>query len=272
MEEKEFIIFWKKLPHAKRKTIVEKSYLPLRKRAEDQLQRAKRKENELQSSDLADLFFVTTINSFWENCDFLFALGKNKWKNKTPFIIRPIMELTGKLGYFAQQTRLKQKELARVELLNALKKEYEYTIKNSKRKDDKKFLENLKDTYSKFKINDNPDITVNMKQFRQFSSISGFPPDMSRCFKEGKLVEPELFYAFFDRSSSLLHGNFFSHLTHEIHGGSDVINFIIDAQNALFCASAILKITDALINGKVSEETVNSIREFEAIHKAGIQN
>lgn len=245
-----FVEFWTSMPTGQRKIKMARLHNILKKRAEQQLKEIKILRRDNSTKTVIHQFVFGTVEEFWTDADFVFALGKNKWKNKAYFAARACLDKLAKLGYFSKQKNKDvQERLARMESLRSLRNLYDVGINSN----DQEFCNQVKSLYDRLKEPSEPEIVDSKQKLKALSF-----PDVKQCLEKAGLEKFETLYLMYSEDSELSHGNVFEHL---IKNSEDHL-YISAAESTLYSEIEMLKLADFHLYGKLSSETEKIIEDF----------
>jgi hypothetical protein len=237
---------WKSLPENEKKTRLIKIYCALKKRSDSQLL-----DKFFSKKRTEYLFFLALVKECISDIDFFFSLGKNKWKDKSFYPARSIVEKAAKLGYWFKQDKNEQIRLARIEILIWIKKGFIINTNPNDFNSSKLYRKN----YNKLKAPSDPSIDEKLGILKNKSF-----PSIEICLKKGDFDKPDYLYNFYRAASGSIHANF-----------GEILMKTTSFQTNAFIVIAIylwlIKCIDFHLYGKVQDETKSIIETTDSIAK-----
>ncbi len=253
MEEKNKKSIWISLSNSQKKIRLERVYRILKKVANEQLSLLsdfEKSKNTIKTE--RHRYFLTIVESFWEDADFALALGKNKFKYNATYPARTMWEKLLKIEWFSNikeaegQNLITKKELMRSCLLSY-----------RSNKDAGRPIDEFEDYYNQFNDVNLPEISkVKIRELEAF-------PNYEEMCKKSKLSGASILYKSYRDLSNSTHGNLLAVFTVQ-NGGKDLVYIQAMHNVARFCIE-MLKLTDFHLGYKTREKVEKAIKISESI-------
>ena len=255
MDEETFEKLWlSKLSKKQRKERILRAFSPIRKMAQKQIDFLKKYEKSDKEKDIDFMYYYNTLASVWNNIDFAIALGKGRYQKFAFYPTRNVLENGFRLEYFTRQSKEKRKEIAVIEFLRVIYRSYEHD--KSKGRDVSEYKENYKHFASLVKISPKID---------DFKKSEAEPfPSMFELVKNTKIEGGIDWYHHYQSLCEVAHGKLFRTI---MSSSFELDEYVWCLQYIQFMAIYVLKLTDFHINGLVTKEVKNIIKQAEGIIK-----
>lgn len=236
--------------------------LSFQKVAEKQLELLKRHEKvNKQKLHPGFLYFIRTLESFWENFNFLFALRRGQYRTMAHYPARSMLETLFRVEYYVKQKREGQNYIAAVETLRIYKRLYDFGT--SKGED----VQDIKETYNEFlKLSNlNNDATFLIDKVNE-NKLNPFPK-LEQLIQTSNLSRTDGLYFHYRILCEHSHGKLIASMIRKSDSKQSYRQMLM--YGCLF-AGEMLKVVDHHIEGATKSEVTDVILKSESIIKAPI--
>ena len=191
------------------------------------------------------LYFIKTLDGFWDNFDFLMSLGKSRNRIMAHFPVRSMLETTFRLEHYINEKRNGQNYIADVELLRIYKRIYDDMV--SKQED----TQAVEATYNSYLaiagLNSDPTFAI---QVVKEDKIDPFP-SLYQLIQKSKLSQAEGLYFHYRILCEHSHGKLVAHIMRNSDPKRSYRQMLM--YGCIF-AREMLKIVDHHIQGATKKE------------------